>query len=95
MIRWTAEAVEDFKGIRDYIAADNLPAAIQQCILISESIQQLDRFPRMGKAMIRGTVRQLAVAKTNYVVFYQLKRDTITLLGIPHGAMEVPPRFRK
>ena len=73
VIRWTAEAAEDFKGIRDYIAVDNLAAAIQQCILITESIRQLERFPRMGKTAIRGTVRRLEVAKTHYVVFYQVR----------------------
>jgi len=29
VIRWTAEAAEDFKGIRDYIPVNNLAAAIQ------------------------------------------------------------------
>jgi addiction module RelE/StbE family toxin len=95
VIRWTTEAAEDFRNIRDYIAADSSAAALRQCVLISKSIEQLDRFPRMGKAVLRGTIRRLSIANTQYVLFYQVKREIVVLLRIRHGAMETPSRFKK
>jgi len=95
VIRWTPEAANDFRAIREYIAADNLEAAFRQCDLIADSIAQLARFPLSGKPRLRGTIRQLAVPNTAYTIYYRQRPEAIVLLGILHGAMRVPRRLRK
>ena len=53
MIRWSKRAFADFQSIHNFIAADNPEAARQQCVFIYESIDQLNKFPRSGKAKKR------------------------------------------
>jgi toxin ParE1/3/4 len=95
MIRWTLEASEDIEFIRDYISTDSPRAAAQQCDLILKAVDRIDRFPRSGRKSNAPKLREMAVPKTPYIIFYRLFPDTVVLVGILHGAMRRPRRLRR
>jgi plasmid stabilization system protein ParE len=95
VIRWTAEASDDFVAIHEHIALDSLAAADRQCKLIMDSIRQLRPFSRLGKPTRVFTIRELAVPRTPYIVFYRPEQTAIVLIRIMHGSMLIPPSLRK
>lgn len=92
-IRWSATAVEDLRSIRAYIARDNPSAAAHIALRIREAVNNLDRFPQMGRpGRVPGT-RELVIAGTNYIVAYAVELDQIQILAVLHGRQRWPDVF--
>ncbi len=86
-IKWTKPAVSDLESIQDYIARDSAEyagAVVERLVL---SVDQLVLFPESGRLVPEATdsnIRELLVQ--NYRVIYRLKKGSIQILAIVHGA---------
>ena len=89
-VLWTPEAEQDRMDIWDYIATDNLTAAVRMDELFSAAATRLVEHPKLGKAgKITGT-REL-VAHENYRLVYEIVQDTVWILTLLHTARLWPP----
>ena len=87
---WTRPAREDRKAIREYIAADNLSAALDLDELLSEKAARLVDHPGLGRpGRLQGT-REL-VAHRNYLLIYDVAGDLVRVLRVLHTARQWPP----
>ncbi|MBW6423520.1 type II toxin-antitoxin system RelE/ParE family toxin [Rhizobium sp. XQZ8] len=90
IVIWTPEAEQDRLDIWDYIAADNLDAAVRMDKLFSASAGRLGAHPELGKpGRIAGT-REL-IPHRSYRLVYEIERETIWILTLVHTAREWPP----
>jgi toxin ParE1/3/4 len=89
-VRWTAPAAQDLEEITLYIQRENESAASTVAKTLFDSANSLDRLPSRGRiGRIPGT-RELVVAGLPYIVVYQVKRTTIEILHVYHGARNWP-----
>jgi toxin ParE1/3/4 len=86
-LEWTEPAVADLENIQDYIAKDSTEyadALIERLIL---SVDRLESFPESGRRVPESKdskVRELLVE--SYRVIYRLKKGSVQILAIAHGA---------
>jgi toxin ParE1/3/4 len=93
-IRWLKVARADLKSVHAYIAQDSEAAADRQILKISASLQPLLNFPEAGRSgRVEGT-RELIVAGTPYIVVYRIRRKSIHVLAVLHGARRWPSSFK-
>lgn len=87
---WSQDAEADLDILTDYIAQDNIMAAITMRDEIENQIQRLIDFPLSGRiGRVEGT-REMVVARTPFVVIYRTTVD-IVIVRILHGAQHWPP----
>jgi toxin ParE1/3/4 len=90
MLVWLRRAVADRDWQLDYIAQDNLRAAIEQGDHIAHQMEQLVRHPDMGRpGRVHGT-RELVVSGTPFIVVYRVKGKRIELLRVLHSSQHWP-----
>lgn len=86
---WEPDAVEQFDGVIDYIAVRNASASMRMRTLIGDRVQQLRKFPEIGRpGRVAGT-RELVV-HPNYIVIYQVTPDAIDILRVLHARQQYP-----
>jgi plasmid stabilization system protein ParE len=89
-IRWIEETLKWLLNINEYIAEDNPIAAQKVVDEIYERIQILELFPEIGykyRDEPDGQVRILLYG--HYRIAYFIRKDSIEILGIFHGSMEI------
>jgi toxin ParE1/3/4 len=91
-LEWSRFALADREAIFDYIDADSPQAAIGVDDRIRLQIEELARFPKMGRAGRVGGTRELIVQRTPYIVAYRIAGKTIRILRVLHGAQMWPPK---
>ena len=81
--------VDDLDGIAEYIAQDDLVAALGLWQTIDDQVEKLadPNFPRR-QGRIAGTLE--LVAHPNYVVLLQQTATTVTALAVMHVARQYP-----
>jgi toxin ParE1/3/4 len=57
------------------------------------AVSRLIVHPESGRPGRRNGTRELAVARTPYLVAYRLKSDVIEVLRVMHGRQRWPDRF--
>lgn len=73
-LEWSVFAQADRDAIFDYIEIDSAEAAVNIDDRIETQIEELTRFPEMGRpGRIEGT-RELIILRTPYIVAYQFRR---------------------
>lgn len=88
---WSEDAETDLDSITDYIARDDVIAAIGVRDKIEGQIEGLREFPRSGrKGRVRGT-RELVVVRTPFIVVYTVS-EVVRIVRVLHGAQQWPPR---
>ena len=96
-IRWTNEAVNWLHDIFEYISQDNPKAAHRVIEGIYNKAQILSEFPKIGhiyRIEVEGEIRILLYG--HYRITYLLKSDdSVEILGIFHGAMEIERYLNK
>jgi toxin ParE1/3/4 len=92
-IRWSAIAIEDLKSIRAYIASDNPSAATRIALRIRDAVNNLERFPQMGRVGRVSGTRELVIPGTNYIAAYALGLDEVQILAVLHGKQRWPEAF--
>lgn len=88
---WSEDAETDLDSITEYIARDDVMAAIGMRNEIEGQIERLREFPLSGrKGRIEG-MRELVVARTPCIVVYTAS-DAVQIIRILHGAQQWPQR---
>ena len=91
--RWMPLAEQDLEAAYDYVRQDNEEAARKPVARIFSSVGMLMRHPFAGReGRVKGT-RELAVARTPYVVAYRVRQHEIQILAVLHGAQRWPSAF--
>ena len=92
-IQWTQRARRQFLAIIDAVLEDNPSAAERVYDAIMDSVSRLVTFPEMGRrGRVPGT-RELVIASQPYIVAYRIRRQTIHILAVLHGAQKWPDQF--
>ncbi|MEI8119137.1 MAG: type II toxin-antitoxin system RelE/ParE family toxin [Methylophilaceae bacterium] len=74
----------------DYIAKDNLSAALSQLDEIEGQTDRLADYPKLGRpGRVKGT-RELVVSRTPFIVVYRIKGEMVQILRVLHGAQQWP-----
>ena len=91
LVNWTTEAIADLKSLRSYIARDKPGAARGVALHILKVAEiYLAENPDMGDpGRVPGT-RELVVSKTQYIVVYEVKNETIQILRLYRGSQQRP-----
>ena len=89
-IRWTDIALDDLRGIRDYVAFDSPARAQKLASRLRSSFERLRRFPRSGR-LLRGFeargFREVIVAP--YRIVYRETAREIQVLRVWHGRRDL------
>ena len=86
---WKQTAIDDRDAIVEYIALDNIDAAIQLGDLLMEKSTVLDQHPMLGRTgRIKGT-RELVV-HPNYILIYRILAGAAEILRVKHAAQQYP-----
>ena len=92
-LEWLPQALNDFDEIVDYIAEDNPEAAIEQGDEIETQVNGLLANRHLGRpGRVKGT-RELVIVRTPYVAAYRVKKETIQILRVLHGARLWPDKL--
>ncbi|HEX8048814.1 type II toxin-antitoxin system RelE/ParE family toxin [Rhizobium sp.] len=82
----------DLEKIVDYIAQDNLTAALGMWDEIEAQVERLRDFPHSGRIGRSPGTRELIVTRTSFLVVYRVE-ENIELIRILHGAQQWPPVY--
>lgn len=94
-LEWSVFAQADRDAIFDYIEIDSAEAAVTIDDRIQTQIEELTRFPEMGRpGRVEGT-RELIILRTPYIVAYRIAGNTIRILRVLHGAQLWPDAMSK
>ena len=90
----SAQARQDLKDIKNYIARDNLDRAAAFIKSIADRFQKLADFPGMGSSYeeLAPTLRGFPVG--NYVIFYRPSETGITIERILSGYRDLDALFQ-
>lgn len=89
--RWTPTALRDLQSLHAWMAKDSEDAAASMVQKILAALESLERYPAMGrKGRVAGT-RELVVLP--YVIAYRVKKESIDILALIHGARRWPDSF--
>ena len=87
---WSPRSESELAAIVDYIAVDNLDAALELDYHITSSAERLMDFPKMGKlGRIEGT-RELIVHE-HYILVYEIEGKELRVLSVLHASRQWPP----
>jgi toxin ParE1/3/4 len=87
-IRWSEAAADQLEHIFEYIALDNVDAAVHTVHRIHAAIDRIAAMPYSGRRGQRDGTRELVVPGTPYIVIYEIQEETIYLVTILHGAQK-------
>lgn len=89
-IIWSATATHDLEAIIDYIASDNLQAALRMDELLRDAANSLASFPQKGKpGRVPGT-REF-IAHEHYILVYVVTQHDIQIVTLLHAPRQWPP----
>ena len=90
-LRWTEPAARDLTHICDFIQEHDSSATARRLALsIYGSVSTLAEFPERGRPGRKPGTRELIFAGLPYLAIYRLRRDTVEILRILHGAQDWP-----
>jgi addiction module RelE/StbE family toxin len=90
-IEWLRTALQNLDDEAAYIAQDNPQAAADVVKAIVADIEQLARFPGMGReGRVAGT-REWAMPNLPYIIPYRVRGDRLQILRIFH-TRRLPPQ---
>lgn len=93
-IRWTLEAFEDLKGIRDSIQRDSAVYAREVATRLFEAVDVLAEFPDLGRVVPERkdpSLRELV--RRPFRIVYRRGQQVVEILTIFHGAQPFPNRL--
>lgn len=90
-VRWLRKALANLEAHAQYIARDNPAAARRVVTAIVRAVTELKDYPALGRpGRVEGT-RELVVLGTPYIVPYRVRKGTVEILRVFHGARKWPP----
>lgn len=92
-VKWLRIARANLEAEAGYIARDNPAAAARTVTAIHRSVENLRRFPAIGRpGRVMGT-RELVVPGTSYHIPYRVRNDFVEVLRVFHAARRWPKEF--
>lgn len=92
-VRWLRAALANLDDEADYVAKDSPAAAARLVKRIHSAVQDLRRFPALGRpGRVPGT-RELVIPGTPYIVPYRVREDAVEVLRGFHSARRWPKKF--
>ncbi len=92
-VRWLRNAVRNLDHAADYIARDDPAAGLRMADRVRAAVDRLRDHPALGKAgRVPGT-RELVVPGTPFLVAYRVRRDSVVIVRVLHGAQRWPDRL--
>lgn len=90
-LNFTPQARDDLKGIRDWIAEDDLRAADNVIARIVQTAMMFGQFPLLGREGQVAETREFSVVGLPYVIVYSLASATeIDVLTVLHTRRKYP-----
>jgi len=89
-IRWSALAIEDREVIFDYLLHLDPAVAIRIDLEIEQQVENLARFPKLGRDGRVADTRELVINRTPYIVAYSLDADSLVILRVIHSSQVWP-----
>ena len=86
---WSAVAEADLESIVDYIARDNLTAALAMDDLLRHTAQELTIFPKKGKPGRYPGTRELVVHE-HYLLVYTVAGESVHIVTVLHTSRKYP-----
>lgn len=94
-VRLSAAAQRGLEAIADHIAADSPTHALAFVRQLREKCQDIAAFPRRFPVVERYAREQIRRrVHRNYLIFYRIDADAITVLRILHGAQDLTADLR-
>lgn len=90
---WAEQALQDLLHVRRYIEEDNKGAAARVAKRLRMAAKQLESHPEIGRPGRVGSTRELVVTATPFILPYRVRRETVEILAVLHGAQEWPDEF--
>lgn len=89
-VRWLRKALKSLEQAYQFVAAEDVEAAVQLVLRIQAAVEQLERFPQLGRVgRVEGT-RELVIANTPFIVVYRVKRHNAEILRVLHSSRHYP-----
>jgi len=93
-IEWTEQAARQLDQAHDYTALSNgEEVAVRIITRIVTTVQQLAKFPLLGRSGRVSGTRELVISNTPFIAAYAIYHDRIVILAIYHGAQKWPEAF--
>jgi len=90
-IIWSPFAHQRVDEIADYIASDNIAAAVKWVNSIYKSVKRLKDFPNSGRVapeVGKQNIREIFLG--NYRIVYRIEKNAIYILTVRHGKQLLP-----
>jgi plasmid stabilization system protein ParE len=94
-VRWTVGAVQDLRGIVEFIGRDSLAYAESTAARILEAVGRLASQPRLGRLVPEyrdRNLRELIVG--NYRIVYRASGQQVSVIAVIHGSRDLVARLR-
>lgn len=92
-VKWLRTALANLNAEAEFIAQDNAAAARRVVNAILQSVNQLKKFPALGRPGRLPGTRELVVRGTPYLVPYRVRGGNIEILRVFHGARRWPEKL--
>lgn len=89
-IKLTKLATQDLQSTKDYISQDKPKAALAVMKRVVEAIENIVRFPSMGRSGRVPQTKELVISGTPLIIVYQIRQDTLYIVRIIHTARKWP-----
>ena len=90
-VNFTPQALDDLRGIRAWIAADDELAAERVIARIRQTVLMFEQFPLLGHPGDVPDTREFKVTGLPYLIVYRIESATdLDILTIIHAARKYP-----
>ena len=90
IVLWSETAIQDRRDIIEYIALNNVMAAVHMDELFEHAATLLADHPKMGHAGLVANTLEV-IPHENYRLVYETMHDHISILALVHTARLWPP----
>ena len=92
-VEWLQVALDSVITEAESISQYSSAVADRTVAAILDAVENLERFPALGRpGRVVGT-RELVISGTPYIVAYRVRGDTVELLLVLHAARKWPTHF--
>ncbi len=86
---FSSDAEADFEQIGDFIAKDNLDAAISFVQRLRQRCRQIAEFPGIGRRRSDLRSGYRSVTEGEYIILYVASSDTVEIVRVLHGKRDI------
>lgn len=87
---WTEPAIQDLRGVRDYIAADSDSHAADFIASIITGAERLIEFPMMGRVVPEAESEHIReILYRRYRIIYRIVGERVDVIAVIHGGRDL------